>query len=396
MRAKAILVCTFLIISVVGAGAATYQTIHSFTGYRDAGSPFAGVILDQYGNLYGVAAWGEWNEGTIFQLTPSQGAWNFRVLHEFDLQDTEAAAPIGGLVMDEVGNLYGTGSVVHGGSDACSSVFKLSATGTFTILHFFPYTGEEGCDPETTLTYSSGWLWGTTKGGGSHGQGTVFSLDTSGNFKFNSFIGKKGSQPLSAFSLWDYGTTYSGGGKGQGNIYKLDPVKGLISKHSFSADGRAGHSPMGDLLTLYVGGVRIIYGTTSAGGAGGGGAVYRLTEIEPNSDRWRTTVLHHFTSGSEEGWTPMAGLTADAAGNLYGTTYSGGQDGRGCGTVFKLSPGKKPNAEWNYNVLYSFDLNNGDGCNPMSGLIFDKAGNLYGTTMKGGEYYRGTVYQIIP
>jgi uncharacterized repeat protein (TIGR03803 family) len=392
MRAKAILVCTFLIISVVGAGAATYQTIHSFTGYQDAGSPFAGVIFDQYGNLYGAAAWGEWNEGTIFQLTPSQGAWNFRVLHEFDLHDTEASEPIGGLVMDEAGNLYGTGSYVHGPSDACSSVFEVSATGTFEILHYF--YGPDGCDPETTLTYSSGWLWGTTKGGGSNGQGTVFSLDTSGNFQFNSFIGKKGSQPLSAFSLWGYGTTYSGGGKGQGNIYKLDPVKGLIRKHSFSADGRAGHSPMGDLLTLYVGGVRIIYGTTSAGGAGGGGAVYRLTEIQPNSDQWRISVLHSFSSGSDEGWAPMAGLTADAAGNLYGTTYSGGQDGRGCGTVFKLSPGK--NNKWTHTVLYSFDPYQSEGCHPTGGLVFDKAGNLYGTTQQGGDNWRGTVYEIIP
>ena len=395
MRAKAILVCTFLLISVIAVGAATYQTIHSFSGYRDAGSPFAGVIFDQYGNLYGVAAWGEWNEGTIFQLTPSQSAWNFRVLHEFDLHDTEAAAPIGGLVMDEAGNLYGTGSYVHGPSDACSSVFKLSAAGTFTILHFFPYTGEEGCDPETTLTYSSGWLWGTTKGGGSNGQGTVFSMDTDGDsFKFNSFSGIKGREPLSAFSAWGYGTTYSGGWKGKGNIYRLDPAKGLINKHGFTVDGKAGYAPMGDLLTLYVDGVRIIYGTTSAGGAGGGGAVYRLTEVEPNSDRWRTTVLHHFTSGSEEGWTPMAGLTADAAGNLYGTTYSGGQDGRGCGTVFKLSPGK--NNKWTHTVLYSFDPYQSEGCHPTGGLVFGKAGNLYGTTQQGGDNSRGTVYEIIP
>ncbi|HUM06983.1 MAG TPA: choice-of-anchor tandem repeat GloVer-containing protein [Terriglobales bacterium] len=395
MRAKAILVCTLLLISAIGAEAASYQTIHSFTGYRDAGSPFAGVIVDQYGNLYGVAAWGEWNEGTIFQLTPSQSAWNFRVLHEFDLHDTEAAAPIGGLVMDEAGNLYGTGSYVHGPSEACSSVFMLSATGTFTILHYF--YGADGCDPETTLTYRSGWLWGTTKGGGSNGQGTVFSMDTSGDsFQFHSFSAKKGNQPLSAFNLWGYGTTFSGGTKAKGNVYRLDPVKGLVSMHNFTTDGKAGYSPIGDLLTLYVDGVRTIYGTTSTGGTGGGGAVYRLTEIEPNSDRWRTTILHSFTTGSEEGWTPMAGLTADAAGNLYGTTYKGGLPDSNCGTVFKLSPGKTQSTKWNYNVLYSFDLYNGDGCNPMSGLTFDKAGNLYGTTTDGGEYYRGTVYEITP
>ncbi|HEX7423995.1 MAG TPA: choice-of-anchor tandem repeat GloVer-containing protein [Terriglobales bacterium] len=395
MRAKAIMVCTFLLISAIGVGAATYQTLHSFTNFwPDDGNPFPGVIFDQYGNLYGVAAWGETNEGTIFQLTPSQGGWTFKNLHEFALDDTEGAGPIGGLVMDEAGNLYGTASYDHG-EWMCGTVFKLSPSGsywTFTVLHYF--AGADGCDPESTLSYSNGVIWGATKGGGSTGQGTVFSMDTSGgSLQFDSFTGKNGSQPLSAFSLWGYGTTYSGGGKGQGNIYRLDPGKGLISKHSFKADGKAGYAPMGDLLTLYVGGVRTIYGTNSAGGVGGGGTVYRLTEIQPNSDKWRISVLHSF-SGSDEGRAPMAGLTADSAGNLYGTTSSGGQDGRGCGTVFKLSPGK--NNKWTHTVLYSFDATQSEGCWPTGGLVFDKAGNLYGTTQWGGDFLHGTVYEIIP
>ena len=185
MRAKAIMVCAFLLISAVGVGAATYQTLHSFTNWDDAGSPFAGVIFDQAGNLYGVAAWGYSNEGTIFQLTPSQGGWDFKVLHEFDTHDTEASEPIGGLVMDEAGNLYGTGSYVHGPNDACSSVFELPASGPFRVLHYF--YGPDGCDPESTLSYTNGVLWGATKGGGSKDQGTVFSMDTSGgSFQFDS------------------------------------------------------------------------------------------------------------------------------------------------------------------------------------------------------------------
>ncbi|MGH7868207.1 MAG: choice-of-anchor tandem repeat GloVer-containing protein, partial [Candidatus Dormibacteraceae bacterium] len=276
---------------------------------------------------------------------------------------------------------------------------------TITYFRYFPYTGTEGCDPETALTYSGGRLWGTTKGGGSSGQGTVFSMDTSGDgFQSESFTGNNGSQPLSAFSSWGYGTTYSGGENSKGNLYKLDPVMGLISKYSFKVDGKEGYAPMGNLLTLYVGGLRTIYGTTSAGGAGGGGTIYRLTEAQPNSDRWRVTVLHSFSSsGNGTGPAPKAGLTADAAGNLYGTTERGGLNGTSiwggerrsdCGTVFKLSPGK--DGKWTHTVLHSFDSYNEEGCHPTAGVALDGAGHLYGTTTAGGWYSVGTVYEIIP
>jgi len=392
MRAKAILVCAFLVIAATALGATTYKTIHFFTRWDDGETPYAGVIFDPNGNLYGVTPWGETNEGVVFQLTPAPGEWTFTQLHEFQEHDTDGADLIGGLAIDEAGNLYGTASINHGPDAECGTVFKQSPTEGFSVLHKFD--GTDGCDSEATLTYSNGMLWGATKGGGSHGQGTVFSMDTNGNsFQFDSFKGTKGSGPLSAFTLWGYGTTYSGGAQGKGNLYKLDHVNRLTNRHAFTVDGKAGYAPMGDLLTLYVGGVRTIYGTTSAGGVGGGGTVYRLTEAQPNSGQWRLSVLHSFTLGSAEGWAPMTGVIADAAGNLYGTTYSGGQD---CGTVFKLSPGKKN--KWVHTVLYSFDFYNNyeDGCLPSGGLVFDKDGNLFGTTQRGGEDFYGAVYEITP
>jgi uncharacterized repeat protein (TIGR03803 family) len=380
-------VCAVLLLAAVGAPAATYQTLYSFSRY-DAAWPVAGLTIDQYGNLYGVAPWGENTEGWIFELSSSQGRWSLHVLREFDMRDPEGAGPLGGMVMDEAGNLYGTTSYDHGEFE-CGTVFKIPPSHDYTVLHFFNCA--DGYKPEATLTYSNGWLWGTTRGGGSKGQGTVFSLDTDGDyFTFHSFSGLRGREPLSAFNLWGYGTTYSGGWKGKGNIYRLDPVKGLINKHGFTIDGKAGYAPMGDLLTLNVGGVRTIYGTTSAGGVGGGGTVYRLTEIEPNSDRWAIKVLHSFSSGDTQGWAPLAGLTPDSAGNLYGTASKGGD----CGTVFELSPGKAD--KWVYTVVYSFDIYNGDGCYPTASVVFDKAGNLYGTTYYGGDSYSGVVYEITP
>jgi uncharacterized repeat protein (TIGR03803 family) len=397
MRAKAILVCAFLFCAALNVRATTYKTLYTFNN-SDGFTPFAGVIFDRAGNLNGVTPWGdiegEGNEGSIFRLTPSQGGWKFGELHVFDLQDTEAAEPIGGLAADEAGNLYGTGTYVHGGSGACSSLFEFSASGEFSVLHYF--YDVDGCDPEAALTYSNGVLWGTTKGGGSTGQGTVFTMDTSGgSFQSFSFTGKKGSQPLSPFTLWGYGTSFAGGGKGQGNIYKLDAVQGFMNKYSFKADGKAGYAPMGDLLTLEVGGVRTIYGITTMGGIGGGGAIYRLTEVHPNSDKWRIKVLHSFSPDDGQGWAPLAGLIADSAGNLYGTTSRGGEGGWDCGTVFKLSPGRSAN-QWTHTILYSFNADNWDGCYPAAGVALDSDGNLYGTTQYGGEYWDGTVYEITP
>jgi uncharacterized repeat protein (TIGR03803 family) len=297
--------------------------------------------------------------------------------------------------VDEVGNLYGTTSESYGPDGDCGTVFKLSPSGsswTLTYLHHF-YYGATGCHPEATLTYSNGWLWGTAKSGGSNGQGTFFFMNNSGgSFGFDSFSGIRGRQPSSAFSLWGYGTTYLGGGKGKGNIYRLNPEKGLTSKHSFRMEGTEGYFPVGDLLGLSVGGVRTIYGTTSAGGEGRGGSVYRLTETKSNSNQWRIKVLHSFSSSNGEGWAPLAGVTADAAGNLYGTTSKGGD--WNCGSVFKLSPGK--NNVWTHTVIHSFNPNNWEGCYPNSGVVIDAAGHFYGTTMYGGDFTYGAVYEIIP
>ena len=260
MRARAILVCTFLLISAVGVGATTYKTLHSFGGFSDGESPYPGVIFDPAGNLYGVAAWGEESEGTIFSSLPHQATGRSTLCTSLTSKipkgqdrsvvwpwmrpatSTEPPAPTPAIL------------------DAARSS-KISPSGsywTLTVLHYF--AGADGCDPEAALSYSNGWLWGTAKSGGFKDRGTVFSMQTSGeSFQFDSFSGKcKGHDPSSAFNLWGYGTTLHGGWKDLGNIYRLDPAKRLINKYSFTADGKAGYAPMGDLLALYVGEVRTI------------------------------------------------------------------------------------------------------------------------------------------
>ena len=402
MRANAILVCSFLLTSVINLMAGTYRELHAFDFNDYANTPFAGVVFDQAGNLYGVAAYGlDYDEGTIFELIPSPGGWiyqaRFEFFHGFPYEyDDLGSAPVGGLAIDEANNVYATNSQ-NGGQGGCGTVFSLA---TETVIHYF--SGPDGCDPESNLTYFNGRLWGTTKTGGLQGKGTVFSLETAGGGSFQSvsFLGATGRQPSGGINAWGYGVTYAGGGVGKGNIYKLDTHQGLINKRNFGPKWAAGYAPVGDLLAVYVGGVRTMYGTTSAGGIHGGGTVYRLTEIEPNSDRWRLTVLFAFSKGGPKGWSPRAGLVMDAGGNLYGTTFRGGNTGSDCGTVFKLSPTKW--GAWTRTILHSFngkfDADNPEpeGCHPTSGVVLDRAGNLYGTTSEGGPLMGGVVYQIVP
>ena len=234
-------------------------------------------------------------------------------------------------------------------------------------------------------------LWGTTAAGGPDDLGTAFYLPTSGGSAVvHLFTWRTGFWPW-GINSWGYGTTYWGGRfYGEGNVFRFSG--GNIKPHHtfcYNTKVNAGYYPMGDLAMQYVNGVRMMYGTTSEGGAGRQGTVYRLKNLGRSS--WYISVLHSF-SGSDGG-APSAGPVLDAAGNLYGTTKVGGTDPGRAGTVFKLTPG--PRNKWTHTLLYSF-TGGVDGGYPTSSVTIDAAGNLYGTTQNGGAYGQGVVYEIIP
>lgn len=393
MRPQIIFACILVLTSVMGVRAATYQSLHNFNADgSDGTTPVAGLVFDQAGNLYGVAAYNgaDYTDGLVFRLSPSQRGWDYDIVHRFDFFDPVGREPLGGLAIDDAGVIYGTTSYSDDDSE-CGTVFESAPSG-WVPLHTF--SGPDGCVPRSNLRLSNGWLVGTTSGGGASGQGTVFFLDTlTATFYSYSFQKTEGTTPIGGFNIFSYGATLSGGEKGEGNVYRLG-AHGLTNKFSFTSNRQASYAPMGDLLTAYVNGARTMYGTTSAGGKGGGGTVYRLSEHQQKPERWQLSVLHSFSG--EDGRSPMAGLASDARGNLYGTTSQGGE--WECGTVFKLSP--EMNNRWKFTVLYSFNPYNqdsgGDGCRPLSSVELDAAGNIYGTTESGGWYGWGTVYEIIP
>jgi uncharacterized repeat protein (TIGR03803 family) len=264
--------------------------------------------------------------------------------------------------MDASSNLYGAtqmgGKYISGGGGV---VFKLSpnqdgTSWTQTILYTFCADSQcaDGSVPNSLIMDAAGNLYGTTAYGGS----------TASNY-----------------------------GMGAGTIFKLMPtadgwthtVLYNFASRLYVVDGQV---PLG---TLIVDSAGSLYGTTFLGGRNYEGAVFRLT---PNQDgtAWTETILYSLCSQYNgntclDGQTPRAGLVMDEAGNLFGTTTSGGASNQG--VVFQLTPNLNPAAPWAETVIHSFDSRSGDGIEPQAGLIIDQAGNLYGTNLD-------TVFQLSP
>lgn len=356
---------------------AGHETVlYSFGGGAD-GEPYAGVTLDSAGNLYGSTAnGGSANEGTVYRIGSSG---NKSTLYSFPAM-ADGADPYSALVRDPKGNFYGT--TESGGPFNSGVVYKMDTKGNETVLYSFT-GGADGAYPQGgVILDTAGNLYGTTFSGGPSGAGVVFKLDPTGHETvLHGFSGgADGANPTSGVILDSfgnlYGTTYYGGTV-WGTVFKLDPNGHETVLWSFTG-GNDGAEPAGGLVRDSAGN---LYGTTTFGGkAGFAGVVFKLT---PQGSQ---TVLYNFSDGLDGG-RPEATLVLDQAGNLYGTTYEGG--GRQAGTVFKVDP------TGHQSVLYTFS-DGADGGFPAAGVIQDSAGNLYGTTTSGGgtALWAGVVYKL--
>jgi uncharacterized repeat protein (TIGR03803 family) len=274
-------------------------------------------------------------------------------VHIFGETGTDGVSPLGGVIVDVAGNLYGT--TIYGGTGTCGlitcgTVFELSpASGggwTEKILHNFTDSVADGANPYSGLI-----------------------LDKAGNL---------------------YGTTYNGGAYGWGTVFKLSPANGgtwtVTILHSFNNNGIDGTLPAGPLTFDAAGN---LYGTTSYGGTNYG-TIFELTP--QTGGGWNEEILYTFINGNE-GSNPIypgAIVVLDKAGNIYGVS-SGGSGLTG--TVFELSP--QAGGTWAFNVLYDFNDLGTTGEAPV-GVILDSHGNLYGVTAGGGTDNVGTAFEIIP
>jgi uncharacterized repeat protein (TIGR03803 family) len=315
------------------------------------------------GNFYGTTYGGGINgSGTVFKITPSGG---LTTLYGFT-GGRDGANPEAALTLGSDGNFYGT--TTAGGSGDNGTVFRISPTGSLTLLYSFSGASETVL-PRALVEGSDGNLYGTTYGGGLKGFGMVFKITPGGVFaSLYSFTnGVDGAHPAGALTLGSngylYGTTLEGGSgtNEAGTVFQISPAGVLTALYSFTgADDGGGPG------ALVQGADGNFYGTTYAGG-NGAGTIFKITPAG------ELTLLYAL-SGGNGGANPSAALVQDSKGNFYGTTENGGVQGGfwGDGTVFKISPAGV------FTSLYSF-TNGFDGANPTSALTPDEDGNFYGT-----------------
>ena len=391
------------------AQAQTYRVIHDFTGGLDGGSPYNGLTMDRAGNLYGTTAGGgAHGRGLVFYLTRVGSNWGFTPLYSF-AGGSDGADPQGRIAIAPNGALYGT--TAGGGGQGCSmfgcgTVFRLTPpasipktvrTGwTETPIHSF--NGNDGSFPQGDLTFdSAGNIYGTTVGGGDFNWGTIYKLVQSGgvwtqSVLFSARNDADGAEPHGGVTFDKVGNLYgvfqfSAGANG--TVFQLAPSgSGWTEKtiHTFSFGGDNGIEPIGGLIIDNQGN---LFGTTLYGGSfPAGGAAF---ELSPSGSGWQYSTILSLMDGDGG---PVDKLIMDAAGNLYGTSLSGGTHGQG--TVFKLTPS---GGGWIHTVLHDFCADGSlcvDGAQPMSALVLDAQGHMYGTTSRGGASGNGVVFEIAP
>jgi uncharacterized repeat protein (TIGR03803 family) len=391
--AFALIVSVFLTMQV--SAASTEKVLAAFKPIQGT-IPMSELVFDKGGNLYGTTTSdGRYGAGTVFEMQKtSHGGWKIVVLFSFP----SGATPGGGVIFDNVGNLYGT-TFYGGGKCNCGTVYELSPSQQgwkHTVLYKF-VGQKDGAFPSANLVFdNAGNLYGTTfEGGGRTNGGTVFKLaPLSGGGWMETVLHRFTGMRVDGRNPWGtlifdvkgnlYGATARGGRFTSGTIFELSPgtqswIESVL--HSFPG-GKWGSNPHAGLVFDDAGN---LYGTTYAGGSGFG----VVFELSPSSMGWIATAIHRF-SNREDGGSPADRL-AFANGNLYGTTTTGGTIG--LGVVFELTPAL--DGYWHEKMLHSF-LAGRDGEGPSAGVTLDTTGNLYGTAAGGGISSGGVVFELMP
>ncbi|HWY52969.1 MAG TPA: choice-of-anchor tandem repeat GloVer-containing protein [Terriglobales bacterium] len=420
------------------------KVLYSFQGSPDGSFPGGGLVFDKAGNLYGVTLEGGSGScppaqcGIVYQLSPPAqkgGPWTETVLYVFKGQHYgDGSSPAGTLLIDSSGNLYGgtgyggTGKcMIFGGVVGCGTVYELSPpkkqgeAWTEKVLYSFK-GGKDGQLAGESLTFDTqGNIYGATAYGGGYGScnepyyqhcGAIYELSppqTKGGKWTEKVLhgfksGKDGANPNGGLVLDNkgaiYGTTYAGGNQdckygiflGCGTVFELKPPSDKSDVWTEKQLHVFQNKSDGGEPNggLIFDSAGSLYGTVQGGNISGGGIVFRLTV--GSGGRWQESVLHWFSNSG--GGAPSNGVIFDSAGNIYGTT-----DGGDAGSyVFSLSPERREQT-WTLSILHIFK-GIPDGAGAATTLVFDTAGNLYSTTQRGGtgpcQGGCGTVAEVEP
>src|SRR5665213_1325480 len=341
----------------IAKGSGTITTLASFN-LTNGANPSAGVALDASGNLYGTT-----NEGTVLKIAKGSGTITTLIAN--------GASILGGVTLDASGNLYGTTDI--GGTSNDGTVFEI-AKGLSTTRTLASFNGTNGKGPDVGVTLdAAGNLYGTTSGGTetvfeiAKGSGTVTTLA--------SFYGYGlPSEPEAGVTLDAsgnlYGTTFMGGSSNAGTVFEIVKGSGTITTLASFNFANGAHP----FCAVALDASGNLYGTTNAGGTSNAGTVF---EIIKGSSTITTLASFNGANGADS----RAAVALDASGNLFGTTYGGGISS--AGTVFEIAKGSST-------IKTIATFNGTNGANPWAGVTLDASGNLYGTTYFGGANGDGT------
>jgi uncharacterized repeat protein (TIGR03803 family) len=398
---KLALIILALTLLVTAASAQTLSVFYTFN-FKDGSGPNGGLILDSAGNFYGTTQFGgSSNRGVIFKLN-STGQET--VLYNFT-GATDGGIPIGRLIRDHAGNLYGITSLGGDASCSCGTVFELTTGGVLQVLHAF-LGGTDGAQnqgqAELGLVGIKGNLYGSASFGGvsgcdgSLGCGLLFKVTLAGVetvlYRFTGQADGAFPQDLISDEAGNiYGATGGSYMRGNGGtLFKLDTTGALTTLYTLP-EGAKGTSPRWRLQRSEKG---TFYGVTQFGGNTTTCALGTLGcgiafSVDPQGAEH---VLHTFGVQAGDGEEPSGGLL-DAAGKGYATTFYGGTVNStctfGCGVV------SREDATGKYSVIYRF-TGAADGFNPAGGLAEDSSGNIYGAAFDGGSGGNGVIYKITP
>jgi len=391
------------------AQAQTFQVLHNFTGGQDGAAPLDGLTIDRNGNLYGTASagghqaygcsnsYGDTGCGAVFELARSGTGWILRPLYDFQGGD-DSGNPGYGVVLGPDGALYG---VISGGCSnyyVCGKVFRLAPLPTRcasftcpwqeTVLHQFTGT-PDGSLPLSRLIFDpAGNMYGVTFYGGLYNWGAAYELSPSHGgwtenviYSFNSIQGLGTALPQGSLALDGAGNLYGAAncndtlGCFYGAVWQLQPSQqGWTLNSLYQFNGLDGYQPIGVIRDPSGN----LYGPTFGAAGNDSGTIY---ELSPSNGGWNYSLVYDF--GFEDS---ASGLVMDSFGNLYG----GNADYTGT-YVFKLT---RSGNSWIFSKVHTFS--GPDGLGPAGNLVFDSNGNLYGTTVKGGSYGYGVVWEITP
>jgi uncharacterized repeat protein (TIGR03803 family) len=400
MKQKGLLLVLGLLLAA-RSSASTFKVVYSFS-FSDGSSPNGDLILDAAGNVYGTTQFGGGsNRGLIFKLN-AKGQQT--ILYTFT-GASDGGIPIGRLLRDTAGNLYGITALGGDPTCSCGTVFKLAKNGSLKVLHSFK-GGKDGAQnqgqAELGLVMVNGDLYGSASFGGvsgcdgSLGCGVIFKVTQAGKETvLHRFTGQADGafpQDLITDTAGNiYGAT--GGSYQQGNagtIFKLDTTGNLTTIYTLPG-GADGNSPRWRLTRNSKGlihGVTQFGGNTTTCGLGSSGCGVVFTVNAAGKEH----VVHTF-GPARNGEEPSSGVFDDEKGNFSGTTFYGGTTNStctlGCGVVYQIAAGGK------YSVLHRFTGAN-DGWLPTGGLIEDASGNIYGAAILGGSGNNGVIYEITP